>query len=202
MQELDYLQRKAGEIITVLNDIPVVKGCTIYGSLSTNTHDTLSDIDIEIDVSGHDNGQFMMDLNGLLKDKIKIFYSDYAPSLIPEKYIVSIAIDEYNPFLVVDLCCTAKPHCTTVTRQQARERNDNITHLLKLWTANLKHYIRGSDCHHDMIRMGQRLSFDNLTAMDDKTILEVALCWLENHVDDRMQTFVRSCRAKFKELVK
>lgn len=202
MQELDYLQRKAEEIITVLNNMPVVKGCTIYGSLSTNTHDALSDIDIEIDVSGHDNGQFIMDLNELLKDKITTFYSDYAPSLIPERYIVSIAIDEFNPFMVVDLCCTAKPHCTTVTKQQAREKNDNITHLLKLWTANLKHYVRGSDCHDDIVRMGQRLISDNLNSMDDKTILEVVLCWLESQVGDSLQTFVRSCRAKFKELVK
>lgn len=123
------LKNKADEIIDILNAISVVKKCTIYGSLRTNTYDELSDIDIEIDVSGYDNGQFMLELTDLLKDKLTIYYSDYAPSLIPDKYIVSIAIDEENPFLIIDLCCNAQPHYTTVTRQQVMARNDRISHL-------------------------------------------------------------------------
>ena len=66
------LKDKADEIIAVLNEIPVVKKCTVYGSLATNTHDELSDIDIEIDVSGYDNGQFMLELVETLRDKINI----------------------------------------------------------------------------------------------------------------------------------
>ena len=66
---IDMLRSKADEIITILNGIPTVIGCNLYGSLSTNTHDELSDIDIEIDVSGYDNGQFMLELTEMLKDK-------------------------------------------------------------------------------------------------------------------------------------
>lgn len=52
----DALINKANEIISILKEIPVVKGGQ-YGSLSTNTYDELSDIDIEVDVSGSDYGQ-------------------------------------------------------------------------------------------------------------------------------------------------
>lgn len=33
------LKNRAEEIISILNDLPQVNGCTIYGSLLTNTHD-------------------------------------------------------------------------------------------------------------------------------------------------------------------
>lgn len=197
----DSLRDTADEINAFLNKIPVVRKCSIYGSLATNTYDELSDIDIEIDVSGYDNGQFMLELVELLKGKCSIYYSDYAPSLIPERYIVSIAIDEKNPFLIVDLCCSAEPHCTTVTKQQASEKNDKYTHILKLWTANLKHYVRGNECHDDIVRMGQKLAIEDTDTKDEVEILERTLCWLEKNVKNGLHEFVESCRRRFDELV-
>lgn len=195
------LRETAKEIITFLNEIPVVRKCEIYGSLATNTYDELSDIDIEIDVSGYDNGQFMLELVELLKGKFSIFYRDYAPSLIPDRYIVSIAIDKDNPFLIVDLCCSAEPHCTTVTKQQVSEKNDKYTHILKLWTANLKHYVRGGECHDDIVRMAQKFAPEDIEKKDEAELLEKTLCWLEENVKDELYEFVKSCRRRFDELV-
>ena len=169
--------------------------------MATNTYDELSDIDIEIDISGYDNGQFMLELVELLKGRFSIYYSDYAPSLIPERYIVSIAIDEKNPFLIVDLCCSAEPHCTTVTKQQASEKNDKYTHILKLWTANLKHYVRGNECHDDIVRMGQKLAIEDTDTKDEVEILERTLRWLEENVKSELHEFVEFCRRRFDELV-
>lgn len=197
----DSLRDTADEIIAFLNKIPVVRKCSIYGSLATNTYDELSDIDIEIDVSGYDNGQFTLELVDALKGKFSIYYSDYAPSLIPERYIVSIAIDEKNPFLIVDLCCCAKLHCTTVTKQQASEKNNKYTHILKLWTANLKHYVRGNECYGDIVRMGQKIALKDIETKDEVEILEKTLCWLEEHVEHGLHEFVKSCRRRFDELV-
>ena len=191
----------ANEIITLLNEIPVVKKCDIYGSLATNTHDDLSDIDIEIDVSGYDNGQFMLELVELLEGKLSIYYSDYAPSLIPDKYIVSIAIDKNNPFLIVDLCCSAEPHCTTVTKQQVIGKNDKYTHMLKLWTANLKHYVRGCECYDDIVRMARKIAVEDIDTKDEVELLEDTLCWLEENVETELYEFVESCRSRFDELV-
>lgn len=195
------LRDTANEIIAFLNEIPAVKKCSIYGSLAANTYDELSDIDIEIDVSGCDNGQFMLELVELLKGKLTIYYSDYAPSLIPERYIVSIAIDEKNPFLIVDLCCIAKPHCTAVTKQQASEKNNKYTHILKLWTANLKHYVRGNECYGDIVRMGQKIALKDIETKDEAEILENTLRWLEENVEHGLYGFVESCRRRFEELV-
>ncbi len=195
------LRDTANEIIAFLNEISAVKKCSIYGSLTTNTYDELSDIDIEIDVSGYDNGQFTLELVDALKGKFSIYYSDYAPSLIPERYIVSIAIDEKNPFLIVDLCCVAKPHCTTVTKQQASEKNNKYTHILKLWTANLKHYVRGNECYGDIVRMGQKIALKDIETKDEAEILENTLRWLEENVEHGLYGFVESCRRRFEELV-
>lgn len=197
----DSLRDKANMIISVLKEIPVVKKCDIYGSLATNTHDDLSDIDIEIDVSGHDNGQFMLELVDLLKGKFSIYYSDYAPSLIPDKYIVSIAIDKNNPFLIVDLCCSAEPHCTTVTKQQVIGKSDKYTHMLKLWTANLKHYVRGCECYDDIVRMARKIEVEDIETKDEVELLEDTLCWLEENVETELYEFVESCRSRFDELV-
>ncbi len=196
------LRDTANNIITFLNEIPMVRECSIYGSLATNTYDELSDIDIEIDVSGYDNGQFMLELVELLKDKFSIYYSDYAPSLIPDRYIVSIAVDKENPFLIADLCCCAEPHCATVTKQQASEKNDKYTHILKLWTANLKHYVRGNECYDDIVRMGQKIAIEDIDTKDEAEILEKTLCWIEENVKSELHEFVESCRRRFDELVK
>lgn len=197
----DLLKGKADELMTILNEIPAVKGCKLYGSLSTNTHDELSDIDIEIDVSGYDNGQFMLDLTEMLKDKITIYYSDYAPSLIPDKYIVSIAIDVNNPFLIVDLTCSAAPHCTTVTKQQVIGKNEKYAHTLKVWIANLKHYVRGTECYDDILRMAKRLSIADIDVKDEAELLEETLCWLEDNVENNLGEYVESCRRVFEELI-
>ena len=195
------LKSKAEQIIAILNDLPEVKHCTVYGSLSVNTYDELSDIDINIDVSGNDNGQFMLNLVERLRDKIKIYYYDYAPSLIPDSYIVSIAIDENNPFLIADLQCSANPHCVTVTKKQVKELNNKFAHILKLWTANLKHYSRGADCYNDIVRMANKLQISDIDIKDGATLLENTLCWLESNASHEFDTFMKSCRDKFNELI-
>lgn len=196
----EFLKDKAKEIIKILNEVPAVKNCKIYGSLFSNTCDELSDIDIEVDVSGTDNGQFMLSLVEFLKDKVKIYYSDYAPSLIPDAYIVSVAIDETNPFLVVDLRCSASPHCTTVTREEVAGLNNKFSHILKLWTANLKHFARKVDCFGDIVRMSTKINIDTY-GKDEKQLLHETLLWLENNAQDNLLNFVKSCRNKFEELI-
>ena len=58
---------------------------------------------------------------------------------------IPVAMDTENPFWVVDITCTANPHCTAVTKRELSALNNLYDHTLKLFTANLKHYIRGTD---------------------------------------------------------
>jgi len=191
------LKMIAENIIALLNDMSEVKGCVLYGSLSEGTYDALSDIDINIDVSGSDNGQFMLALAERLSKSIPVYYSDYAPSLVPEKYIVSLAIDEEHPTRVVDLCCTAEPHCTTVSQQQVRGLNDKFSHTLKLWTANWKHHVRGYECRGDILRMADKLGIVGKEEKDNVRILEETLQWLEANAPFRLRHFVESCRREY-----
>lgn len=175
--------------------------CKLYGSLVTDAYDELSDIDIEVDVSGFDNGQFMLSIADILKDKLSIYYCDYAPSFVPEKYIVSLGIEAENPFLVLDLYCYAEPHCTTVTKQHVMAANDKFTHTLKVWTANLKHYARGDECYDDIVRMARRLDIEEFEVMGEVELLEAVLCWMEDNVTDELEGFIASCRRMFEEMV-
>ena len=187
--------------MAILSTMSEVNQCAIYGSLSTDTCDELSDIDINIDVSGSDNGQFMLRLVEMLQKKLRIYYYDYAPSLIPDRYIVSVAIDEYNPFLIVDLQCSSEPHCMTVTKQTVAQLNNQFTHILKLWTANVKHYVRGVECYDDIVRMAHKLNLYDIDVKDEIELLEDTLNWLECNSSDELRTFITSCREKFNELL-
>lgn len=194
------LQEKAEEIVGILKGLPQVKKCKIYGSLTNETYDELSDIDIEIDVSGEDNGKFMLRLVDLLKEKLDIIYSDYAPSLIPQYYIVSVAIDKTNPFLIVDFRCSANPHCITVTKKLVKSLNDNYSHILKLWTANLKHFARKKDCYSDIVNMANKLDID-VVEKTEKELLYQTLLWLENNAKDKFKDFVETCKRYFYQLI-
>lgn len=191
----------AENVMNILHSLPQVKCCKLCGSLANGTYNELSDIDIEIDVSGYDNGQFMMKLENLLSSKLNIIFSDYASSLISDKYIVSLAIDEENPFLILDLFCTAEPHCTTVTKQQAMSANDFYTHMLKLWVANLKHHSCGQDCYDDIFRMASKLRISDIDIKSELKLLKSVLLWIESNTNTKKEKYVQSCRECFEYLM-
>ena len=195
------LESLADKLVDIMMELPMVNSCAVYGSLTTGKADHMSDIDLEVDVSGCDNGQFMLELPELLKDKLPVVYFDFAPSMIPDKYIVSLAIDENNPFRMVDLCCTAIPHCTTVTRQNATLRNSPHTHLLKLWTANLKHYARGRACRDDIVRMARKAGIPDAETKSEYVLLSETLVWLEQNAAIQHQGITASCRCVFDQQI-
>ena len=191
--------QKAEQIIKIVNSLPNVKGCTVYGSITNGTYDELSDIDLQVDVSGVDNGQFMLNLVDMLQGKIDIVYSDYAPSLIPDYYIVSVAIDKNNPFLIVDFRCVATPHKTTVQKEFVKKLNDKYSHILKLWTANLKHFARKKDCRDDIVAMAQKIDI-NVQKQSEKELLYLTLTWLKDNVSDKFAEIIKSCEMYFDKL--
>lgn len=193
------LRYTAKRIMELLNEMPEVIGCELYGSIAEGTYDELSDIDINVDVSGHDHGIFMLTLAKRMGEKIRVYYSDYAPSLVPEKYIVSMAINEEKPTCVVDVCCCASECRSAVTRQQVRALNDPFSHMLKLWTANWKHYVRGRECREDILRMAGKIGIANPEEKDEAQILEETLKWLEENKPEEMGQFIRSCRKIFEQ---
>lgn len=194
------LMETADHIMHILSDIPGIKNCTLYGSLSSGNYDELSDIDIEIYVSDRDNGVFALELPDMLRERMPVYYADYAPSLAPEKYVVSIAFDETNPFRMADICVKGEPHFSTVTRRQLADRNDMFTHTLKLLTANLKHHLRGADCRGDIVKMASRLGIPEIADKSDAALLSDTLEWLESNVPEHLRTFLTAFRKHFGKL--
>lgn len=191
------LERLADEIVDMLEALPMVRKCTICGSLAKGTADEISDIDIDVDVSGYDKGQFMLELPEWLNDKLNIVYMDFAPSLIPDKCIVSLAFDERNPYRVVDLNCCAVPSDTVITSEQVRKLNNRYTHMIKLWTANWKHFIKGRECRSDILHMVQKIGICDTENKPNLALLEETLCWLEQNAEQRYQGIIASCRRLF-----
>ena len=71
-----HLRNLAMTCIDVINSFPIVNSCKLYGSLANN-------VDIKVDVSGYDNGKFMLEVPHLLKKELNIIYYDFAPVLFP-----------------------------------------------------------------------------------------------------------------------
>lgn len=182
------LQLMADDLKQFLLTVPEIKSCRIIGSMSREKIDEYSDLDIEIDVSGIDNGRFLLKLPLLFAEKYNIIYYDYAPSMAPNKYIVSIAIDPKNPFRYVDIICTAQPHCTTIMREQLSALNNSYDHILKLFTANLKHYIRKKECHQDIERMYSRIYKEKIN--EDAQMLEAVFAWLRQNMEKKHKPYI------------
>ena len=196
------LKEKANEIMSLLGKLPGVKKCTLCGSIAKGNYDDLSDIDIEVDVSGYDNGLFVLNITELLKDKLDVYYADYAPSLVPSKYIVSLAIDKDNPFLILDFCIVANPHYTTVTKEEVMSKNKKYTHILKLLTINLKHYIRGNECREDILKMAKKIGIEDAEDKKETELLSETLSYLEANAVNGLSELIKSCRMTFDKLMR
>lgn len=179
----------ANEVCDFLRSLPEVKSCGLYGSVSTDTYDEYSDIDIEIDVSGVDNGLFATRIPDILSEKFDMVFYDFAPSLAPDKYVVSLAFNTDNPFMMVDVACTANPHCDTVSKQQLSSLNNLYDHTLKVFVANLKHFLRGVDCYDDISRMYGRI-FRNNDVYDEGQMLNAVYVWLQENAEPRYVEYI------------
>ncbi len=187
-------KRISKRIKKFISGLPYVKSC----ELTTTTFDEMSETEIEIDVSGYDNGKFMLELPDKLK-KMKVIYSYYLSDLVPDTYTVSIAVDEQNPFSIINLKCKAEPHCKTVLKENAK--NNKYTHILKLWVDNLKRYYCEQECLEDIRKLAQEINIENADKKEPVELLEEILIWLENNQTQKYQTYINSCRRKFNELI-
>lgn len=189
MEIMDY----TNQICEFLLDVPEIKNCSVVGSLSNGNSDEYSDIDIEIDVSGIDNGKFLTKIPGILAQKYHIIFADYAPSLAPQIYVVSIAISELNPFMVVDIRCIANPHMNTLSKEEISSLNNQYEHTLKLFTYNLKHFIRGKECFNDIERMHNRI-LEKRENADEHLMFSEVYNWLRDNATDKYIEYLRSLK--------
>lgn len=190
----------ANQVSAYLGALPQVKNCRFYGSLANGSFDGYSDIDVEIDVSGLDNGQFLLEIPTLISQRFPVVFFDFAPSLAPEKYVVSVAIDTENPFGIVDISCAAQPHCRTVSRQDLKAKNDPYCHILKLFTMNLKHFSRGMDCLQDIEKMYRKVFSSSSSALSREEMLLEVYRWIRENASEKQKAYVRALEPYLKEV--
>lgn len=186
---MDNIIEIANSIRSYFISLPEVQNCTIYGSVANNTCDEYSDIDIELDVSGCDNSFFALKVPEILGRLYPVIFFDYAPSLMPDNYVVSNAISTDNPFLMVDIKCVATPHFMTVSKSDFPYAL--VDHTLKVFVANLKHFIRGVDCFDDIARMHKRVCGQS-DSLAPENMMKNVFDWLEDNIDNIHQKFFDS----------
>ncbi len=185
------IRELADEMCVFLEGVVGVKKCSLYGSIANDSFDEYSDIDIEIDVSGENNGEFLMKLSGIIREKYNVILCDFAPSLAPQKYVMTSAVWDDMPFCMVDISCTATPHCTTVSKRDLASLNNMYDHTLKLFSANLKHFLRGDDCTDDVTKMYTRIFGKDIDPkFDVEWMLRTVYIWLEDNAELRHEKLV------------
>ncbi len=149
-------------LIHYLSALPDVMDVQLYGSYRSGTADNLSDLDIAVTVTG-DNGLFALTLPAKMNEFRDVLFADYAPSLAPEKYVLTLCLFPDMPFFLVDITVRAEPHCSAVTKAMLSDKNDDYAHLCKLFCANLKHYLRDTaagmplSCVGDIRKMWKKM---------------------------------------------
>jgi predicted nucleotidyltransferase len=128
--------------LNFLKALPEVKSCTLHGSLASNSSDEYSDIDLRVDVSGCDNGKFMLQLPDLLSKVFDIGYFAYAPKFVPDLYLITIFFVGSFIFHFVDIECLATPHFASVTREELVNSPAKENVVFKMALLELKSYFR------------------------------------------------------------
>lgn len=143
---MDIIQQKiAHDLISYLEGFPFINSCVIHGSLAKGTGDKYSDIDLQIDVSGHDNGKVLLMLPYLIDQKFPLVYVAFAPRFAPDLYVVSFAIKGANEFHFVDIECIASPHISSLSKDEIRALTDFTSLKTKLLIGCLKKELRGEE---------------------------------------------------------
>ncbi|NOR45654.1 MAG: hypothetical protein GQ534_08730 [Candidatus Delongbacteria bacterium] len=180
MENYSNPRKFAFKIIELLKTTDI-KQIKLVGSLSENNFDEYSDIDIEL----NDNKQSPVEniniaLNSISK-KYDILFSDWAKSLLPDKYVLSVFLKQKNIFRFIDLTCFKDANFSDTTRDQLPQ--DKIYHIFKLWICNAKQEIRNRHDRNFIDLLFVKL-FINNDSISNKTKFEKVLDWLHTNSDN------------------
>ena len=152
----------ARAVMDALVTHPEVRRTYVRGSLAAGTADVHSDIDVGVDVSGSDNGRFLLEVPGLLSERLAehsagrfaVAWTDFVPALAPRMYVVSVFLRRMPLFWSVDVECVAEPHMMSVLELPV----DPVDHLIKRWIFTAKYVLRGSEhSEADVARLAGRV---------------------------------------------
>lgn len=150
----------AHNLIEYLQGQQSINSCTIHGSLSNGMADEYSDIDLQVDVSGHDNGKMTLMLPYIVAKHFPIAYVAFAPKFAPDLYWVSLAISQTSIFHFIDIECLATPHVLSLQKEDIRRITNWTSLYTKLLIGCLKNYMRQKDCSVELQFLARQLHVD------------------------------------------
>jgi predicted nucleotidyltransferase len=127
------------KIIRAISDLEFVHTVKIVGSLNEENNDLYSDIDLEVSIKHLSSDKALLIICELLTEKFSPLWSDYANSLVPNKFLVSMFFENENPFRFIDIGIVNNG---VHSIDKDRFQNDIWIHLTKLWIMNFKLYLR------------------------------------------------------------
>lgn len=190
----DLRQAVAQQIVDVFLADSRVKNTFLRGSLSGGHVDAYSDIDIGIDVSGHDNAAYCRTIIETMSREFDLYFYDWACSLMPQSYVLTFYIRGLSIFWNVDIECTATPHYATLTRQ-AVER-DSVAGFLKVWALNAKYMLRGKADIDQQVRdyAKRALGVESPPCAGAAELMGMVLDHLQNRLQPKHRDFADECR--------
>ncbi|RDI40924.1 hypothetical protein [Falsibacillus pallidus] len=189
---LDARLEIANDIISMFNRDQKVSKAFLRGSISRPEEmDKYSDIDIGVDVSGHDNGEFARSIPIMMEKNFNVLFFDWSPSLLPDDYVITFVLKDVPIFWIVDIQVFASPHHPSLREVSVNKYH----HLLKLWILNLKYWIRRDGHAAENI---ERLARKALGAVPDSQelfkLMSEVLKEIKMNIEPELFDFVHRCK--------
>lgn len=185
----------ATKTMDALREREQVNRVFLRGSLTGNGPiDAYSDIDIGVDVSGHDNGAFAQEIVRIMEASFDVLFHDWPLSLLPDEYVCTFYLRDLSVFWNVDIECTADPHCPSLTADHVG--NDPATHALHSWALDAKHFLRGHpNAERDIRRHASRvLGAESGEQWPTKLLMERVLERVCADCEERFPDLIQECR--------
>ena len=138
--EMDRRAATISRLTEALGALQGVASVGLRGSLARGTGDRYSDIDLTVGFPRDRVSCAGRWVIAAVEAAFPVELVDWAPSLLPDSPVITFFLEGLPIFWTVDVSIDAPPELRDMVPDMVH--NDPMGHLLKLWTATLKHTIR------------------------------------------------------------
>lgn len=188
-------QRELADLIIHLLHSSEINEIRLVGSLSENNFDNFSDIDILLKDTKRSPVENINLALKTIQSNLDVIFSDWAKSLLPEKYVLSIFLKQENIFWYIDLSCYRDKNFQDTCRESLPQ--DKIYHMFKLWICNAKQEVRKREERNNIDIVYLRIFHDSDSVSKKEKYAKI-LDWLFQHSDDM---FLLNKCSKIMELI-
>jgi predicted nucleotidyltransferase len=131
------------KVVKLLIDSKHFDSVKLIGSISKNSHDDLSDIDILVSRINRSPKANVELASALIEAELGVKLKGWSLSLLPDKYLISHFLPETPIFWWLDIGCMPSLNFEPLSR--ADNCNNETMHIAKLWVMNAKRILRNTE---------------------------------------------------------